>query len=93
MMISVRTDEGRTAMTDTATKTPIRVSIDGTAGPYIMVPTNQLDQVRNLLESNRVRFWVDHNAISIDGRVAVAVVNLGRDTDTRQVQTLLDTVA
>ena len=80
-------------MIDTTTKKRICVSADGTARAYIMVPTNQLDKVRDLLETNRVRFWVDHNAISIDGKPAVTFVNLGRDTDTKQVQTLLDTVA
>jgi hypothetical protein len=80
-------------MTDAATKKPIRVSTDGTAGHYITVPADQLDQVRNLLEANRIRFWVDHRAISVDGRPAMTVVNLWRGTDARQVQTLLDTVA
>lgn len=80
-------------MTDAATKEPIRVSTDGATGPYIVVPADRLEQVRNLLDANRVRFWADHHAISIDGKPSVVVVNLGRGTDAGHVQTLLDTVA
>ncbi len=36
-------------MTDTTTRRPIRVSTDGTSGPYIMVPVELLDKVRRLL--------------------------------------------
>lgn len=80
-------------MIDTATKKNLCVSTHDAARPYIVVPTNQLSQVRDLLETNRVRFWVDHLSISIDGKPAVTVVHLGRDTDAKQVQTILDTVA
>ena len=37
-------------MTDTYTHKPIKVSADGTAGPYIMVRLDQLETVRSLLQ-------------------------------------------
>ncbi len=77
-------------MNDAATNQTIRVSTDGTAGPYIMVPADQLDRVRKLLEQHRIAHWVDHNAISVDGKPAVSVINLGKRIDAREVQTLLD---
>jgi hypothetical protein len=77
-------------MNDSATRKPIRVSIDGTAGPYIMVATDQVDQIRKILEDNHIQFWVDHNAVSVDGSPALAVINLGRRIDPRQVQAFLD---
>jgi hypothetical protein len=83
----------RMMMTDAATKKPIRVSTDGTTGPYIVVPVDQLGKIRNLLEADRIRFWVDHHAISIDGKPAVTVINLARGTDPTRVQASLDTVA
>lgn len=43
-------------MSDSTTQKPIRVSIDATTGPYIMVLTNQLDRVRERLEEHRVLF-------------------------------------
>jgi hypothetical protein len=77
-------------MTDTATRRPIQVSTDGTSGPYIMVSVELLEKVRKLLVDNDVPHWVDHHAISVNGRPAVTVINLGRKVDSGQVQDLLD---
>jgi hypothetical protein len=77
-------------MTDAATKKPIRVSTDGTAGPYIMVPVSQLDEIRRLLDGRGVSYWVEENAISLNGAPEVAVIDLGRGGDAATVQTILD---
>ena len=77
-------------MTDTTTRRPIRVSTDSMSGPYIMLPVELLEKVRKLLVENDIPHWVDHHAISVDGRPAVTVVNLGRAADSRRVQDLLD---
>ena len=79
-------------MTDSATKKPIRVSADETVGTSITLPVVQLDRVRDLLVANSVRFWVDHVAVSIDGRPPETVINLARGTDPVRVQALLDTL-
>jgi hypothetical protein len=55
-----------------------------------MVPVGQLNEVRGLLESHQIRYWVDENAISLDGQPAVAVVNFGRGTEGPKVQAILD---
>jgi hypothetical protein len=80
-------------MTDTATRRPIQVSTDGTSGPYIRVSVELLEKVRKLLVENDIPHWVDHLAISVDGRPAMTVINLGRRVDSRQVQDLLDAAA
>ena len=79
-------------MTDAATKKTLRVSNDGTAGPYIMVPVIQLDEVRQLLDRRAVAYWIEENAISLNGAPEIAVINLGRDGDPAVVQALLDSV-
>jgi hypothetical protein len=80
-------------MNDIATKQPLYVSTDGTAGPYIMVPVSQLDAVRQLLRQHQIPHTVDDDAISLDGEPEVAVVDLGRGGDAKKVQQLLDSVA
>ncbi|HXE51562.1 MAG TPA: hypothetical protein VN541_01020 [Tepidisphaeraceae bacterium] len=80
-------------MIDSTTHARLTVSIDGDAGPYIMVPVEQLDAVTKTLRSSGISFWVDADAISIDGKPAVAVINLGRGSDVGQVQRLLDAAA
>lgn len=77
-------------MTDTATRRPIRVSTESPSGPYITVSVEVLEKVRKLLVENDVPHWVEHYAISVDGRPAQIVINLGRKVDSRQVQDLLD---
>jgi hypothetical protein len=89
---SPRGEEGEQTMTDTMTQKPLRVSTDGTAGPYIMLPVNQLDEVRRLLDSRHVGYWVEENAISLNGAPETAVINLGRGGNAATVQDLLDSV-
>ena len=45
-------------MTDTTTKKPLLVSTDSTVGPYIELPVSQLDEVRRLLDSRHIAYWV-----------------------------------
>jgi hypothetical protein len=75
---------------DSATHNRITVSTDGNAGPYIMVPVDQLDMVTALLRDNAIAFWVDADAISLDGKPEIVVINLGRGVDATRVQRLLD---
>ena len=79
-------------MIDTATRMPLSVSTDGDAGPYIMVPVGQLDKVILLLDANNVSYWVDEEAISLDGKPEVAVINLGHGSNPATVQSLLDSI-
>ncbi|MGA2035811.1 MAG: hypothetical protein ABSG68_26490 [Thermoguttaceae bacterium] len=79
-------------MTDTATKKPVRVSTDGTAGPYIVVPVSQLDEVRRLLDSRHIGYWVEEDVISFNGAPEEAVIDLGRGADAAAVQAILDSV-
>ena len=77
-------------MSDTRTQQPLYVSTDGEAGPYIMVPVVQLDKVTAVLDAHKVRYWVDEEAISLDGKPEVAVINLGHGSNPGMVQSLLD---
>jgi hypothetical protein len=79
-------------MTDTTTHKPLYVSTDGDAGPYIMAPVAQLDTVRSVLDANKVRYWVDEEAISLDGKPEVAVINLGHQSDPATIQRFLDSI-
>ena len=81
------------AMIDSTTHARIVVSTDGDAGPYIMVPLDQLDAATQMLRDSGISFWVDADAISLDDKPAVAVINLGRGTDAGRVQRLLDAAA
>ncbi len=77
-------------MIDTSTEKPLTVSTDGDAAPYIMVPVRQIDVVRTLLDANEIPYWVDEDAISLDGKPEVTVVNLGHGADAATVQGILD---
>jgi hypothetical protein len=77
-------------MIDEMTKNSLRVSTDGIAGPYLMVPVTQLDAVLAALDRHKVRYWVDADAISLDNEPAITVVNFGRTGDAARIQTILD---
>jgi hypothetical protein len=77
-------------MIDEMTEDRLRVSTDGIAGPYLMVPMSQLVRVRELLDRHAVPYWVDSDAISLDRKPAIAVINFGRAGDANRIQTLLD---
>jgi hypothetical protein len=77
-------------MIDEMTKDRLRVSTDGIAGPYLMVPMGQLMRIRDLLDRHAIGYWVDSDAISLDGKPAIAVINFGRTGDVSRIQSLLD---
>jgi len=77
-------------MIDEMTRERLRVSTDGVAGPYLMVPVTQLARVRELFDLHGIRYWPDVDAISLDGRPAIAVINFGRAGDGARIQHLLD---
>jgi hypothetical protein len=79
-------------MTDKSTKKPLCVSTNGIAGAHIVVPVDQLAVVKRLLDENSVRYSADEVAISLDEEPEVAVIDLGRGTDPRAVQRLLDSI-
>lgn len=79
-------------MIDTTTRKPLYVSIEEDAGPYIMVPVAQLEMVRGLLDANHITYWVDEEAISLDGKPEVTVINLGQRSNPLTIQRLLDSI-
>ena len=57
-----------------------------------MVPVSQLEEVKALLSRNRITYWVDENAISLNGKPEITVINLGRGANAGAVQNVLDSV-
>lgn len=74
-------------------KKPLKVSTDGTSGPYIMVEPGRLDAVCEVLDKNRWPYTIDRNAIQSEGSTAVSVINLGTGADVPAVQSALDGMA
>ena len=79
-------------MIDEMTEDRLQISKDGVAGPYLMVPMAQLRHVREQLDKHAVHYWVDADAISLDGKPAITVINFGRACDAALIQTILDNI-
>jgi len=77
-------------MIDVSTHKPLYASTEGTMGPYIMVPVSQLSALEKLLKSRKIPYDIEEDAISLNGKPEVAVVNLGRGADAAAVQSILD---
>src|SRR5947209_15558142 len=73
-------------MIDAMTRKPLHVSTDGTAGPYIMLPVSQLDEVRQLLDDRGIRYWVEEDFISLNGAPETTVINLGHAANVEAIQ-------
>ena len=79
-------------MTDAATAKSLQVSTLGTAGPYIRLPLSQVDDVKRLLDTHHIHYWVHENAISTDGGPYMAIIELGSNGNATAVQLVLDRV-
>lgn len=80
-------------MIDSATQKPIRVLFDAATGPYMKVTVAHLEQVRKVLEDNKISHWVSHHAISVDGRPMTTMIFIKKGTDPDRVQALFDAAA
>ena len=80
-------------MATSAADAPLTVSTDGTAGPYVVVTSEQLGPVVEALRTEGVRFQVDQEAVLLNGAAALAVIDLGMGADVTRVQGVLDRVA
>jgi hypothetical protein len=79
-------------MNDMVSNRPFQVRNEGPAGPFLLASVDQLDALRQLFAERQVKYWVEENAISMDGGPFIAVVNFGRNADPAHIQELLDRV-
>ena len=77
-------------MSTRSAEAPLVVSTDGTAGPYIIVAADQLGPVVHTLRDQSIPLQVDDEAVMLDGRPALMVIDLGQDADVERVQGILD---
>jgi hypothetical protein len=77
-------------MNDIELHQPLRVKTEGTAGPYLMLPVLQLNEVERILTEAGVSYSVSRDAIRTDGHEAVALVDFGRRADASSIQAVLD---
>jgi hypothetical protein len=77
-------------MIDVELQTRLIVHNEGTAGPYLMVPVQQLPQVEQVLRGADIPFHTSRDAVQLDGHDAIAVVDFGRFADAEAIQVILD---
>jgi hypothetical protein len=77
-------------MIDTETQAPLKISTDGDAGPYLMVPLNQVPAVHHVLEENGIAHAIAEDAIQWDDRPAIAIIDFDVRADVARIQAILD---
>jgi hypothetical protein len=80
-------------MISSASDASLAVSSDGTAGPYVIVTSEQLRPVIEALRGDGIRFLVEEEAVLLNGAPALAVIDLGRGADVEKIQGVLDRVS
>lgn len=78
-------------MLDVAKKPTLKVSTDGTAGPYLVLPLEDVGRVKDLLDLHGISHTVEEDAISLDGSPYIAVIDFGLEADTDRIQSIFDT--
>lgn len=66
------------------------VRTEGDAGPYLMVPVQQLPAVEAVLRGQQIPFSITRDAIRLDGHEAIAVIDFGRGANANFIQAALD---
>jgi hypothetical protein len=77
-------------MTDRTTGSQMRISTDGRAGPYLIVPVQQVDAARRILDQAHIHYWVDRTAVSMSGGPLLSVINFGKNANADDIQAVLD---
>jgi hypothetical protein len=77
-------------MIDIETRRPLKLNREGDGGPYLMVPLDQLSTVRRVLRENGIAHSISEDAIQLDSKPAIAIVNFGRGADVNRIQDALD---
>jgi hypothetical protein len=77
-------------MIDVELETPLVVRTAGRAGPYLLVPIQQLAEVEAVLRAEDVQFSTSRDAVQVDGHNAIAMLEFGRKADAAHVQGVLD---
>ena len=77
-------------MTDSETGERIKVGNEGDAGPYILFPLDQLDDVRRVLDAAGIRYKVAEDAVGWGDGPVIATIDFGLDVDPEPIQRALD---
>jgi hypothetical protein len=77
-------------MIDLELNRQLTVHTEGDAGPYLMVPLQQLQAIREIFRIAGIGFSVSRDAIQIDGHDAIALIDFGRRADALRIQAVLD---
>lgn len=77
-------------MIDKATGKPMQVLKSKRGAPYLMIPLEQVEDVKKALDRGQFRYWVDEISVSIEGMLPVTFVSFGKPTDPNVVQAALD---
>ena len=79
-------------MIDVATKQPLRVEPDDSAGPFLSVSIEQLPALKQVLDRHGVFYWDDGFSIALGGGPKLTYVNFGHRGKSRvsELQTLID---
>lgn len=77
-------------MTDATAERKLTVTKDAIAGPYLIAPFSELERIKAILDTQKIVYWVDGKAISVDNKPFRIFINFGRHGDAERIQAVLD---
>lgn len=80
-------------MSTRTAEAPLRVFNSEAAQPFIVVAANELDLVVQSLRDENIPLSVDKDALMVDGRPALRIIDLVSDADVERAQGVLDRIS
>ena len=77
-------------MIDIETHQPLVVNTEGDGGPYLMVPMEQLADVQQILQKHGIDYLVADDAVQLDGKPVIAIIDFGHNFNVEDIQAALD---
>lgn len=69
----------------------MRIATDARAGSYLIVPFEQVNAVKQVLDQAHIHYWLDRTDVSMSGGPVHSVINFGKNANVgHHIQEFLD---
>lgn len=80
-------------MMDKTTNQPLRLVVaPNNGGAFLRLPYLQVEELRQVLDAQGIRYWVEEMVYSYNGGPQIAIVQFGKNNNPETIQAILDSI-